>query len=355
MFDQIEIKSSIKNYTVSFINNFEEKIRNYVKEKTQFIIDRNLFYKYENSFAESLKGFNYILIEALEKNKNVDSISVYVKSLMENGIKIDHKLVAVGGGIIQDITCFLASTLYRGMDWDFFPTTLLAQCDSCIGSKSSINVGAFKNLMGTFYPPREVNVDFHFLNTLSELDILSGMGEILKVHMVTGEQFFEKCLLQYDSALSDKNNLYLLIRNSLLLKKELIEVDEFDKGIRNTMNYGHTYGHAIESATEFAIPHGIAVSLGMDMANYQSMMMGRISKDIFLNWHEGLKKNYRNYLSFPIPIDSFMSAIAKDKKNVGAALSLILVRNQGKIEKVQVPNDSIFRANCINFFNEIFK
>ncbi len=353
--NELIIKSFTGEYKLEVVENVFSQLSAYSMEKTQFLVDAKVYQLYKNQFEKSLNQHKMIFVDALESNKNVDRTSFYVEKLVENQVKIDHTLVAIGGGIIQDITCFLASTLFRGMKWEFVPTTLLAQADSCIGSKSSINVGEYKNLMGTFYPPQKILLDISFLNTLEQKDVLSGIGEILKVHMIKGISYFESASSKYDQMLLDQKELLQFIWNSLLYKKELIEVDEYDRGPRNVMNYGHSFGHAIESATDFLIPHGIAVSLGMDMANYQSFMMGRISEEQFLSWHQCLKKNYHTYQGVNIPIDIFLSAISKDKKNIGNDLSLILVQAAGKIEKIRVPKDEVFKKNCQHFFNSFFK
>lgn len=353
--NELVIKSGVGEYKVHVIENVFQRLQEYSVEKTQFVVDRLVFNLYKNQFNQFLGQHKFIFIDAIESNKNVDRTSFYVAELVKNQVKIDHTLVAIGGGIIQDITCFLASTLFRGMNWQFVPTTLLAQADSCIGSKSSINVGDFKNLMGTFYPPQKIFLDLSFLNTLERRDILSGIGEILKVHMIKGISYFEEATRHYDQMLTDQKILLKYIWNSLLYKKELIEIDEYDKGQRNVMNYGHSYGHAIESATNFGIPHGIAVSLGMDMANHQSYQMGRITEEQFKDWNSCLGKNYKDYKGTEIPLDIFLSAIAKDKKNIGSDLSLILVRNSGPIEKIKVPNDELFAKNCQVFISNYLR
>src|SRR5581483_3202456 len=196
-------------------------------------------------------------------------------------IRRNHVLVAIGGGIIQDITCFLAATMLRGLPWNFIPTTLLAQADSCIGSKSSINAGEAKNILGTFTPPARVDVSTRFLKTLDERDIRSGIGEMLKVHAIEGPQSFDQIAHDYENILSDDSVMLHYIRRSLDIKKRIIEIDEFDRGPRNVMNYGHSFGHAIESATDFAVPHGIAVTLGMDLANYTAVRTGRTGEAFF--------------------------------------------------------------------------
>lgn len=353
--NELTIKSGMGEYKIEVVENVFSKLSDYPIEKTQFIVDRNVYRLYKNQFDQNLSQHKMIFVDAFESNKNVDKVSYYVKELVENKVKIDHSLIAIGGGITQDITCFLASTLFRGMSWQFVPTTLLAQADSCIGSKSSINVGEFKNLMGTFYPPTKILLDISFLDTLEKKDVLSGIGEILKVHMIKGISYFEAAATKYDEMLVNQKILLNFIWNSLLYKKDLIEVDEYDRGPRNVMNYGHSFGHAIETATNFGLPHGIAVSLGMDMANYQSFCMKRVNEKQFLEWHECLKKNYKNYVHVDIQLDTFLSAISKDKKNIGSDLSLILVQGQGAIEKIKVSMDESFKNNCHMFFNKFYK
>jgi 3-dehydroquinate synthase len=130
-----------------------------------------------------------LIIEATEENKSLAQFPAYVDSLFGLNVRRGQKLVAIGGGIIQDITCFLAATMMRGLPWMFYPTTLLAQSDSCIGSKSSINSGEVKNILGTFTPPEQVVIDVDFLKTLEEKDIFSGIGEMIKVHAVETPSF----------------------------------------------------------------------------------------------------------------------------------------------------------------------
>ena len=141
-----------------------------------------------------------LMIEAKEQNKTLESMPTYVTHLLEKQVRRDDILIAVGGGIIQDITCFLAGTLLRGIDWSFYPTTLLAQADSCIGSKSSINCGDAKNLIGTFTPPNRVIIGNDYLQTLDDRDVRSGVGEMLKVHGIAGASEFDEISSKYNLA-----------------------------------------------------------------------------------------------------------------------------------------------------------
>jgi 3-dehydroquinate synthase len=348
------IKSYLGEYQLSICDD-PFSILNGYENNVFFIIDKNISEIYKNQLTQIFQSKPYIIIEANELNKDLNHIPKFIEAMVEKNVKRDHRLIAVGGGIIQDITCFLALVLFRGMKWDFFPTTLLAQSDSCIGSKSSINSSEVKNLVGGFYPPSHIYLSLSWLKTLNVIDIKSGIGEMFKVHMIEGFSSFDELSKSYDSFFNLGSELKSAIFNSLLIKKKFIELDEFDKGPRNVMNYGHSFGHAIESATHFALPHGIAVSMGMDMANYYSYKSGMLSKEIFQICHTYLYKNYSEFTDLDVPIESFFSALSKDKKNTSSALGLILPSTSSPIKKVMVEATEDFKKICIEYFKNIRK
>jgi 3-dehydroquinate synthase len=271
--------------------------------------------------------------------------------LIDNGFRKNHRLVAVGGGITQDVTAFIASILYRGVSWLFFPTTLLAQGDSCIGSKTSINFAQYKNQVGGFYPPQKIFINTDFLNTLSDLDIKSGLGEMCHYFLVAGEEDFKRFKRDYPAALQDKEVLKRLIARSLEIKKEYIEIDEFDQKERQVLNFGHSFGHAIESVTNYRIPHGIAVSYGMDMANFLSVKLGFIPMEIRIEMREVLEKIWEGTYINDISIDKFKLALSKDKKNIGKELCLILNKGYGHIFKAAVQMNEEFSSWMQEYFN----
>ena len=309
-----EIQSYTGAYQVTFDNELigSEKINSL---GTHYIIDRNVFRLLGESFYKSMNDKEIIIIDATEDNKSYCGIEPVIKKLIEQKLKRDSVLVAIGGGITQDITCFIATTFMRGIKWVFVPTTLLAQADSCIGSKSSINFGGAKNILGSFTPPNHVIISDQFLKSLEEKDVKSGIGEIIKLYIIDGQ------LIDSDTIRSDlTKHLYA----TLQIKKRFIEEDEFDKGIRNILNYGHCFGHAIEAATHFAIPHGIAVTIGMDVANRFAYLENLINQTQFTNMRNALYLNYIDYISTPIDMDAVFQALTKDKKNTGSKINLIL-------------------------------
>jgi len=351
--DPMVIQSHIGPYTAHFEDDALEALNAAVPENAHFLIDDHVADLYRDRIPAVLASPSVLRIEASERNKSLDRMPDYVRHLVGRNVRRDHVLVAIGGGIIQDITCFLAATLLRGVEWQFYPTTLLAQADSCIGSKSSINAGDAKNILGTFTPPREVHISTRVLSTLDEKDVRSGVGEMLKVHAIDGPEAFARIAADYDNLFADPGVMMTYIHRSLEIKKAYIEKDEFDRGPRNIFNYGHSFGHALEAATEFGIPHGIGVTMGMDMANFVSARLGIGRDDLFRDRHPVLQRNFRAFETHPVPLDPFLVALGKDKKNVGADLMLILPDSDGHMQKTRCANDDRFRALCTEYLHDI--
>ncbi len=354
MSDGLLIQSHKGPYTVTISPALLDDPAVLLSGTPHFLVDANIARLYPKQLAAVLAHPNLILIEATEQNKSIERVIPVIERLVAQQVRRGHNLVAIGGGIIQDITCFIAGTLLRGLAWHFVPTTLLAQADSCIGSKSSINMGAVKNILGTFNPPARIYLCTQFLDTLASKDMLSGIGEILKVHAIDGPQAFDRVGADHASLLSDRALLLRYIDAALRIKQRFIEVDEFDSGVRNIFNYGHSFGHAIESATDFAVPHGIAVSMGMDMANRIAMLRGLLPEHQYLRMHPVLRSNYAPFARTPIPLDAMLAALLKDKKNTATQLVLILPHGeQARIERVAIDPDTGFRAQCAQFLAEL--
>lgn len=349
MYESLTIQSHRGPYVVTFDEEAFTRLNEEIRPGAHFLIDAQVGKLYSQELKSFLSVASVLCIEPTEFNKSLDKFPGYVEHLLARSIRRGDLLIAVGGGIIQDITSFLAATLLRGLDWCFYPTTLLAQADSCIGSKSSINVGKAKNVLGTFTPPKRVIVGTRVLDTLGERDMRSGIGEMLKAHAVDGPQAFDQIAADYKRLTEDKAILIHYICRSLEIKKRLIEEDEFDLGIRNIMNYGHSFGHAIESATDFAVPHGIAVSLGMDMANYVALRLGLTNSSYFERMHPTLSANYKGFEDWDIPVDLLFAALAQDKKNSRDKLTLILPEASGRISRQFISNDGAFHTLCTDY------
>lgn len=354
MSESLVIQSHRGPYSVTFDPALLSHLACIIEGTPHFLVDANVARLYSAELRDIVIHRNAIVIEATEENKSLEMTIPVFGQLVRNKIRRDHILVAIGGGIIQDITCFIASTLLRGLAWRFVPTTLLAQADSCIGSKSSINLGDTKNILGTFNPPQSVCVDAGFLETLKDKDIHSGVGEILKVHAIEGSAAFDRLAVDFERIFSDRGVLLRYIHAALLIKKRYIEEDEFDRGIRNIFNYGHSFGHAIESATQYEVPHGVAVTMGMDMANYIAVKRDQLPVRHYHRMHTILRRNYAQFAGTPIPLDAMLAALMKDKKNSSTVLRLILpVGDQAAIQRVDVFPDESFRSHCATFLAEM--
>lgn len=325
------IKSHTGDYQVEFNNSIigSDELYNL---GTHYIIDSNVVPLLGEKFFLAIQNKEVVFVTANEKTKSYQGIEPIISNLIDKKLKRDSHLVAIGGGITQDITCFIATTFMRGISWTFVPTTLLAQADSCIGSKSSINFGDTKNILGSFNPPRRVIISEQFLSSLAEEDVKSGIGEIIKLYIVDGK------LVDSDNI---RQNLSEHLYATLQIKKRFIEEDEFDQGPRNLLNYGHCLGHAIEAATNFGIPHGIAITMGMDIANKLAMKKNLITVDMYNQMHEILFTNYYSHKNITISQSKVFSALTKDKKNTGSKINIILPVN-GALTKYGFENNSTF-------------
>jgi len=354
--DAFEVKSHAGPYQVTLDEDAANKIFAGEGKPFHVIVDRRVANSHGDYLARLLSEDSILTIDASEPSKSLERFPDYVTHLVGKGIRRDHQLLAIGGGIIQDITCFLAANMLRGIQWTMMPTTLLAQADSCIGSKSSINSGGAKNILGTFTPPHAVWIATRFLDTLAEPDIRSGVGEMLKVHAIEGPSHFDRISSDYEKIFTQRATMIRYIKESLLIKRRYIELDEFDRGIRNVFNFGHSFGHAIEAATNFAVPHGIAVTIGMDIALEVGHELGITNMSTLKRMRPVLRRNAEGYRSIPVPLDAFLAALSKDKKNTGSGTAtVILPRGDGVIEKFTIPTDERFRGVCTNYFESVDK
>jgi 3-dehydroquinate synthase len=321
------MSSRIHDYDVTFESDAGFLERLAALDDRVLVVDEGVWRHHRNGCLASFDPGETIVLPISEAVKTIESVTELYDRLIERAAKRNITLVSVGGGITQDITGFAASTLYRGVNWVFVPTTLLAQADSCIGSKTSLNYRHYKNLLGTFYPPTEVHVYAQFLATQAESDYLSGLGEVVKLHVMGGREAANR----YETALPDliardPATVLTAVRDSLAIKVSYVEGDEFDTGRRNLLNFGHCFGHAIESATGFGVPHGQAVVLGMMIAGMVAQSRGLLSEE---TEHYLLERLFVPSLAPSVSLASMESgavieAMKRDKKRVGAGLALVM-------------------------------
>lgn len=349
------IQSSTKAYSVNIMESFEAAESLIIDEKSFIVIDQKVYELYRDKLFANMPSDRIYLLEALEENKQIETALRICEIMTGIPAKRNVKLISFGGGIVQDVTGFVANILYRGISWTFFPTTLLAACDSCIGGKTSLNYKNYKNLLGTFYPPDEINICTPFFQTLSERDFLSGLGEVVKFNVMFGEAGIQKMEDNIEALLARKEDkLKEFVENSLSFKKTYIEKDEFDRGIRIHLNFAHTFGHAFETISGYLIPHGTAVAMGTIVANRISLERGwltesqvtRVEKVLWQIIH--IDKDNVN-----VNMDDVIAAIHKDKKQVGMELTAVLMKGDMQLEIVHDVKREEIEAAVSYLFEQI--
>lgn len=330
------VKSRLGNYNVFFQEPAEYIARLLAEPNSVFVVDENVWRLHKGGVLKDLDAAKPIALPIGEGLKSLESVQTLYDRIVEFAPKKNMRLVSIGGGITQDITGFVASTLYRGVKWTFIPTTLLAQADSCIGGKTSLNYRSFKNLIGTFYPPSDIYISTSYLSTLKDADYLSGLGEIAKLCIIGGEGPANDFAVNVQGLLSrDPLVLTRFLHLALEIKKDYIEDDEFDSGRRNILNFGHCFGHAIESATDFAVPHGLAVVYGILLAN----SVARRRRVLSVSAEKFMAERILNPLlggTGPLDLDSetIIQGMKKDKKRTGVKLALVMALDGYKMVRV---------------------
>lgn len=242
-------------------------------------------------------------------------------------------LFALGGGSIGDAAGFIASTYLRGIRWIGLPTTLLSQVDSSIGGKTGINHKQGKNLIGTFYQPSAVICDIDFLKTLSKREIISGLGEVVKYGLVFDKKFFSYFKKNWRKALTAESSvLQELIKRSVTWKAKKVASDEFDrKGIREALNFGHTFGHALETVSNYKYQHGEAVIWGMRFALALSKVRGHMGKKSWQDADQFLAEIDVPELLTDVSFEAYRDIMLKDKKVINSKIRFVLLKEIGRV------------------------
>lgn len=279
-------------------------------------------------------GFNYheIAVKAGEELKNFETIFPIYGEMLNADIDRSSTLIALGGGTVGDAAGFISSTFLRGIPWVGIPTTLLSQVDSAVGGKTAINHPLGKNLIGTFHQPSLVVCDTDLLRTLSTREVISGLGETLKYGLTFDRRLFEFTKSNWQAAIElDPQVINRLVKSSIEWKAKAVVKDEFDqRGVREVLNFGHTFGHALEFVTEYkGFQHGEAVIWGMRFAIALSKVCNKLSTRSF--------ENADTFLSqIPIPPlpkvdpERFFSAMTRDKKVKDGKVRFVLLKEIGQ-------------------------
>lgn len=319
--DIINIHSSLYDYSVEFVEDFSTKLNQFA-DTTAYVIDSNVYNQYEAKF-QAIPKERIFFMEAVESKKNMDTVMEIISYLQALGVRKNWKVVCFGGGITQDVTTIASNLFLRNVDWYFFPTTLLSMCDSCIGGKCGINFRHIKNQIGVFYPPKKIFIDVRFLDTLTRDDYINGWGELLKFSLTSDHKFYDD--VKAEGKYIPCDNIATYIHRGLFEKKKVIEADEFESDLRRVLNYGHTFGHALEAYTDNRIPHGQAVIWGIDAVNFIAVQEGLISNDYYLDIKALIKKAFiTNEVVIDEP-DKLFDIIKTDKKVKGNVMCFAML------------------------------
>jgi 3-dehydroquinate synthase len=308
-------------------------LRKYLpSEKVVIITDANVRSFYEKDFPP----YPVIEIGTGEKIKNLDTVQVIYEKLM--GLEADRSsfIVGIGGGIVCDIAGFVASTYLRGVGFGFVASTLLSQVDASVGGKNGVNLGGYKNMVGVFNQPEFVICDMNLLKTLPEREILCGFAEIVKHAVIADADLFSYLEEHHEKAMElDTGVIEKLVYDSLVIKASIVNKDEKEKGERRKLNFGHTFGHAIEKTT--GLSHGEAVSGGMLVASALSEKRGHLPQED-LEKIEGLLKKLNLPTGLQIDRKRVLDALRKDKKREGNSINFVLLNGIGRaiVEQISI-------------------
>lgn len=328
-------------YDIELQQSFQElpeklKALGYENRKVCIVTDSNVGKLYLEEIQTLLepmfsKCVSYTF-EAGEGSKNTDTVGKVYEHLILNSFDRKDLLVALGGGVVGDLTGFTAATYLRGIDFIQVPTTLLAQVDSSIGGKTGVDFMQYKNMVGAFYMPKLVYMNLSVLKTLPKRQIASGMGEIIKHGLIKEEAYFSY-IVENSAKIQelDMEALEKLVYGSCEIKRKVVENDPKEQGERALLNFGHTLGHAIEKLSGFSLYHGECVALGMAGAGYISMKLGYITEEQ-LNMIEETIKSY----DLPVRIENFshtpeeiLATTKLDKKMESGKVKFIVLKEIG--------------------------
>lgn len=266
-----------------------------------------------------------------EASKNIHTCIGLVEELVERGADRTSALIALGGGMVGDMTGLVASIFMRGIPYVQVPTTLLAQVDSGIGGKTGVDIPSAKNLVGTFHQPKAVFIDLDFLETLPAREFTNGLAEIVKYGIIEDPNLLED-LQSGIEALRGRDMKFLerIVSRSCRIKKGIVEIDETEKGLRRILNFGHTVGHAVEAESAFTVSHGEAIAMGMAAATILSERLKYLSAEdrndvLSVIRHMGLPDRIHTILD----TEGIMSRLKRDKKKEGESIHFVLLKKPG--------------------------
>lgn len=320
------------------IGQLGEMLKSHGLQNPIVVTDENVAKFHAENAAASLRSSGFdskvLITPSGEAHKNLETITQLWHGFLEAGLDRKSTVIALGGGVIGDMSGFAASTYMRGIAWVGVPTTLLSMVDASLGGKTGFDLPEGKNLIGAFYPPKLVLADPQMLSTLPEAELISGMAEVVKHGIISDPELFNLC----SQGLSwVKNNLEEVVKRAMAVKIKVIEEDPYEKGIRAALNLGHTVGHAVELVSKFTLRHGEAIAIGTVAEAKYSAQIGLAGKGLV----EAVSESFKS-LGLPVqipdqmPREEILRAMRVDKKKTAKAIRFALPVDIGKVELVDV-------------------
>lgn len=346
----------LADYTIPIGNDFSplnELIRSRQYARIVVIVDKNTAVHCLPILKKELQAsFEIIEILAGEQHKNLQTCQLIWTQMMQLKLSRRALCINLGGGVIGDMGGFCASTFKRGMDFVQIPTTLLSQVDASIGGKLGIDFMQVKNSIGVFNNPQMVLVNPDFLKTLSKAEIRSGFAEIIKHSLIADAQEWQR--IQQMKVL-EEIDWTSLIEPSLRIKKQVVETDPFEHGLRKALNFGHTIGHALEGyalETEEPLLHGEAIAIGMVCEAYLSHVNDQLSEKELMDIVAFFKHTY-DYWAIPLEaFEAFLALMHNDKKNKGSEINFSFIPKVGTVKVNQTADEEQIRQSFY-FYNEM--
>ena len=310
----------------NILNNVSEYLS--LQRKVLILTDDGVPSEYVLKVSSQCLNPIIVTVKQGEQSKNIDNYQLVMKTLIEHGFTRTDCLVSIGGGVVGDLGGFISSTYMRGIDFYNIPTTLLSQVDSSIGGKTAIDYNGIKNIIGSFYTPKCVLIDPNTLKTLDKRQLHAGLVEAIKMACTCSSSLFE--IISKSKSL--ENDIDEIIFQSLQIKQKIVEEDLEEKGLRRVLNFGHTLGHIIESASNYNLLHGECVGIGM-----LSFSSDKARKQI-----KKLLKKYNLPTSYDLSLKDIEDYLIHDKKKTGDYIWIVSVENIGSYDLKKIKIDELY-------------
>lgn len=356
----VEIPTQNNSYPILIADDVLENISTYVqkfytKNQVAIITDENIFQLYGTGLRTKLEEvFNKVEvfnIPAGEESKNWLQVSDLARRMIRAGFDRSACVLALGGGVVGDLAGFVASVFMRGIPFIQIPTSLLAMVDSSVGGKTGVDVPEGKNLLGSFYQPLAVLIDPDFLQKLPEREVLNGLAEIIKYGIIRDSDLFE--FIEKNVNLiqkRDRATFVRLILDSVKIKAQVVSDDEKEGDLRKILNFGHTYGHAVEALSDFELPHGLAVAIGIHFACFLAEDNGWAKTPRIVNLFKKLGLPIYNKEKYSA--EEILKKMKSDKKTIQGKINFVLPVEIGQTEIKNISDE--FLLTKIKNFQKLF-